>query len=275
MFYSKILRVENAGSGKTALIYPGLGATYDKFILKLGGGLTAADLTEIRIKANDSEFFKDTGTYLDNRQAYHGIDTDTGEVVIDFTEPRMRGDASQQYAASLPANLLKKLVIEVDIAANQGQGEDFSALTCEAEYRGPTANEFILKRRQFQYYAGAAGEYDLFLPNGVSGGVIKRVWLHEGGHLSAARITVGDRIAQDYPTIASLRRVQERNDKVIQSNISVLDFVVDGNLMGVLDTSKKDSTGSPVQIGLRLTTSAAQMVVGYIDYIDPLSRLNV
>jgi hypothetical protein len=270
MFHDKIIRVENAGAGKTALIYPALQATYDKIILGLGGGLTAADLTQIRIKGNDVEFFQDTGALLDLRQAYQGIDTDPAEVVIDFTEPNARGDSAQQYLSALPANMLKKLVIEVDIANAQGAGEDFTQITATSEFRGATKNPFILKRRPFNDYAPAAGEHDLFLPSGVSGGIIKRVWLH-AANITAAELRIGPFTAQRYTSMTQLTRVQERNGRVPQTNVRVLDFVVDGNLQGALNTATKDMQGQDVL--LRLTTSAAVSIAGYIDYIDPIQRL--
>lgn len=263
-FYDRMLRVENVGPGKTAIITPGLNATYDKFILLLGGGLVAAKLNAIRLKANDSEFFIDTGAYLNNRQAYQAVSTDAGEVVLDFTEPNARGDAAQQYLASIPANLLKKLTIEVDIDAMANAG---STLACAAEYRGPTKNAFILKRREFNFFAPGAADHDLLLPSGVSGGIIKRVWLHDGGHVTKALLRVGGFIAQNWLTMAELQRVQVRNGRVPQANIDVLDFVVDGNLQGALNTA------SGQEVLLRLTTDAAQAIKGYIDYIDPVNRV--
>lgn len=268
--FGPILQVENAGAGKTAIIKPGLNATYDKFILHLAGGLTAADLSEIRIYANGAETFKDTGTFLDSRQAFHQIDTDAAEVAIDFTDPRLKGAVEQQYAASLPANLLKQLRIEIDIANAQGEGENFSLLTCSAEFRGPTANPFILKRRKFTQYCGAAGEWDFALPTGDNGGVIKRIWLHDGSNVTALQLRVGQMLALEYDAIAKLTRMQERYDKVPQAGITCLDFVVDGNLNGVLDTSKTRGA-----VALRLTTDQAQTVTGFIDYVDPIGRINV
>lgn len=269
MFYDGILKVENAGSGKTALISLGLNATYDKIVLifPAGCGMVAADITEMRLKANDAEIWKDTGAYVNLRQAYQGVDTDAGELTIDFTEPNARGDAAQQYLASIPANLLKKLVLEVDIADNEGEGENFALLQADAEFRGPTKNPFILKRKEFNFYAPGAADHDLFLPNGVSGGIIKRVWLHEGGHVTKALLRVGGFIAQNYRTIARLTRVQERNKRVPQANVVCLDFIVDGNLQGALNTSVGQ------EVLLRLTTDAAQAIKGYIDYIDPIERL--
>jgi hypothetical protein len=272
LFHDRILRVENAGSGKTALIYPAIGPTYDKFVLSFGAGsgLTAADLSEIRIKGNDVEFFKDKGSLLDLRQAYNGIDTDAAEVTIDFTEPNARGSAAEQYLSSLPSNYIKKLVIEVDIAAAEGVGEDFSAITCLAEYRGPTRNPFILKRRPLTFYAPAAGEHEVFLPSGISGGIIKRVWAH-AANVSAAQLRVGQFIAQNFTAIGQLTRLQERNGRVPQANVRVLDFVVDGNLNGALNTATRDMQGQNVV--LKLTTTAAVQIDFYIDYIDPIQRL--
>ncbi len=275
LFYDRVLKVENAGGGKTALITPGLGATYDKFILQFGAGsgLTAADLTEIRILANDVEIFKDTGANLDLRQAYLGADTDAGEVTIDFTEPRARGGASEQYLASLPANLLKKLQIEVDIADAEGVGEDFTAITCAAEFRGRTQNPYILKRKRFLANC-VTGENDLFLPAGVSGGLIKRVWLHDGDHLTATELRVGGFIAMKYRSTAELERIQARQIPALvpQAGMVVLDFIPDGNLNGMLNTAAGQGQQAP-DVNLKLTLDADFQVKGYIDYIDPINRL--
>ncbi len=268
MFYDRILKVENVGPGKTALITPGLGATYDKIVLLLGGGLVAADLDEVRIKANDVEIFNDTGPNLDKRQAYMGSDTDAGEVVIDFTEPRLLGGAEQQYLAALPANLLKKLVVEVDIDAAANVA---STLAAAAEFRGPTKNPFILKRRVFNYFAAGAGEHDLFLPSGIAGGIIKRVWLHENADndITAALLRVGGFIAQNWKTTAELERVQARQVPALvpQASMFVLDFIADGNLQGALNTAVGQ------EVLLRLTVANAGAIKGYIDYIDPIDRL--
>lgn len=271
MFFDRILKVENVGPGKTALVTCGLGATYDKLILLLGGGLVAADITEIRIKANDIEFFKDTGPNLNKRQAYKGISTDVGEVCIDFTEPRSKGDAAQQYLASIPANLLKKLVLEVDIAGGANAG---STLAVAAEFRGPTKNPFILKRRVFNFFAPGAADHDLFLPSGIFGGIIKRLWIHDGDHVTKAQLKVGGFTAQFFRTIAELERMQARQIPALvpQAGIVVLDFIPDGNLMGALNTADLNPTDG-TQVLLQLTTDAAQAIVGYIDYIDPLDRL--
>jgi len=269
LFYDRILKVENVGQGKTAIITLGLGATYDKIVLLLGGGLVAAKVDEVIIKANDVEFFKDTGPNLNSRQAYQAVSTDAGEITIDFTEPNARGDAAQQYLASIPANLLKKLVVEVKLAADAGAGVTLAAA---AEFRGPTQNPFILKRREFNYFAAGAADHDLFLPSGIFGGIIKRVWLHEGDQVTKALLRVGGFIAQNWLTIAELERVQTRNKKVPQAGLVCLDFVVDGNLQGALNTAALNPTAG-TDVLLRLTTDAAQAIKGYIDYIDPIDRL--
>lgn len=270
MFYDRILKVENVGPNKTALITCGLGATYDKIVLLLGGGLVAADLTEIRIKANDVEFFKDTGTFLNSRQAYKGIATNADSVTIDFTEPRSF-NVESQYLASVPANLLKKLVVEVDIQAGANAG---STLAAAAEFRGPTKNPFIMKRRVFNFFAAGAADQDLFLPAGIFGGIIKRIWLHDGGNVSKALLKVGGFVAMNWKTMTELQRMQQRQVPALvpQANIDCLDFIADGNLNGALNTADLNPTDG-TQVQLTLTTTGAQAIQGFIDYIDPIDRL--
>ncbi len=275
MFFDRVLKVENIGPGKTAIITPGLNATYDKFVLLLGGGVpfVAADLTAIRIKANDIEMFRDTGPNLNSRQAYKNISTAVTEVTIDFTEPHAKGSgagpnvtsaSAQQYAASLPGNLLKKLVIEVDIAAGASAT---GTLACSAEFRGPTVNPYILKRRVFNSAFPGAQDNDLFLPAGGNGGIIKRVWLHDGGLVSKAILRVGPMIALNFNTMLELQRVQARNGLVPQANIDVLDFIADGNLQGALNTAAGSS------VSLRLTSTGAGPLQGFIAYIDPIGTV--
>ncbi len=270
MFYDRVLKVENVGASKTALITFGCNATYDRITLLLGTTgapgteIVAADLEEIRILANGVEIFKDTGPNINSRNTYMGVSTDVAEVCVDFTEPHARGDAAKQYLASIPANLLQKLVMEVKL----GAGVDVSGtLKCSAEYRGPTKNPFILKRRVFNFFAPGAADHDLFLPSGGNGGIIKRVWIHDGGNVTALRLRVGAYDAINIVDIAELGRIQTRHGLTPQALIDVLDFVADGNLEGALNTA------NGADVALRLTTSGAQAIVGYIDYIDPIGNL--
>jgi hypothetical protein len=271
MFYDKLNNLQNvrANGGGVAILTLPLSVTYDKIKLKLLDDLTAADITRIEGKANGKAFFVDTGARRKGRQDYKGIHTEAGFLTLDFTEPNARGGAVPQYLASIPANLLKSLTFEITIGA-AGVGETFG-MEAYAEFRGPTNNPFIAKNLDFNVSLPNAGEHDLFLPSGVAGGIIKRVWLHHTGHITAAELRV-NRVTAINAKVIDLEYQQKENNLVPQANVTVLDFVVDGNLQGALNTAGNNGQSAP-SVELRLTTDAADVVSGYIEYIDPLNRL--
>jgi hypothetical protein len=205
----------------------------------------------------------DDATLIATRDAYQGVFTDPNVITLDFTEPNTRGGAAAQYLASVPRNLLNSLTFEIEIKA---AANALSTMTAEAEYREPTPNPFILRRKDFNVPLSLVGENDIMLPTAMSGGLIKRIWLHHTGNVTKAELR-----ANGTPKIrastGSLTYSQKRNRLVPQANLLVLDFVADGNLMGMLNTS------SIKECLLRVTTSAADSVKVFVDYVDDLKRL--
>lgn len=266
--YDRVANVQNTAPGKIAIIDLPCNVTYDKIHLKLGGGLTAADLTRIEGQANGRPFYVCNGADIIAEQSYLGIPTDAAHVTIDFTEPNSRGGPGGQYAASVPANLLSSLRFFVTISAAANQ---LMTLGADVEFRAPTQNPFIRKLLDFNAALPNAGDNDLYLPSGSSGGIIKRAWLHNTGHITGWDLRV-NRLSARRQLKADWVHEQTVNKLVPQANLDVLDFVVDGNLQGALDTSK-DKAGNVPTVELRITTSAAETVRGYLEYIDPISRL--
>jgi hypothetical protein len=266
--YDRIANVQNTAPGKIAIIELPCNVTYDKVHLKLGGGLTAANLLRIEGQANGKPFYVTTGADVIAEQKYKGIATDNAWVTLDFTEPNARGGAGPQYAASIPANLLAslKFFITVDAAANP-----LMTLEAKAEFRGPSTNPFIRKMIDFNAALPNVGDNDLFLPAGASGGIVKRVWLHNTGKITGWDLRV-NRLSARRQVQADWQYEQGQNKLAPQANLDVLDFIVDGNLQGALDTSK-DAQGKVPSVELRVTVSAAEVVRGYLEYIDPIARL--
>ena len=60
---------------------------------------------------------------------------------------------------------------------------------------------------------------------------------------------------------------QKRNRLVPQTNLLVLDFIGDGNLMNMLDTSQI------TEALLRITTDAQDSLKAYIDYVSDIKLL--
>jgi hypothetical protein len=265
--FDNLINLQNVGPGKVAILDCPCSVTYDKLHLVLGGGLTAADITKIEGKANGKTFFVDTGTFAVARQKYKGIYTQAGMITIDFTEPKARGGAAPQYMASIPANLLTKLTFEITIAATALAA---STLAARAEFRAPSQNPYIRKQILMNAALPIVGDNDLFLPIGMAGGLLKRAWLHGTDKLTAYDLRV-DKTTKRYQIKADWLNEQNENTLVPQVGLDVIDFIADGNMMGVLNTAG-DGKHVP-EIQLRATVSAAEVLAIYLEYIDPIGRL--
>jgi hypothetical protein len=266
MFYDQMIDFQNCTPGNVGILKLSYNATFDKLHLKLGGGLTVAHLDKIEGKANGVTFFEDNAANIIKRDAYLGVFTQADTLTIDFTEPNTKGGAAQQYLASLPRNLLTSLTFEVSILPAAPAG---MTLKCEGEYRDPTQNPFILRRKKFAIPLSVNGDNDYSLPSGDTiGGLIKRVWIHHGGSIQAAELRTNG-TPRIRASVASMEYKQKRNRVVPQANLLVLDFIDDGNLMGMLNTTIVKETL------LRLNTNAAggQATV-YLDYLADYRRLS-
>jgi hypothetical protein len=263
MFYDDMIDLQGVQPGGVAVLKISYKATIDKVHFFLGGGLTKADITRIEGKANGVTFFVDDATKLKVRDDYASIFSDASIVTLDFTEPNTRGGAPAQYLASIPRNLLSSLTFEVTIAAGANAA---STMRAKAEYRGPTQNEFILRRKDFNIALPIVGENDLILPSDVNGGLVKRIWVHHTGNVNKAELRT-DAVPILRTSVADLQYAQKRNKVVPQANLLTLDFLLDGNLMNMLDTSKVS------EAFMRITTTAADTAKIYIDYIDSIKRL--
>ncbi len=268
-FYDKVANVQNVRPGAVAIITLPCSVTYDKIKLKLGGGLVAADLTRIEFKANGKTFYVDNAPFANLRQAYKAIGINAAWVTVDFTEPKSRGGAVSQFLASIPANLLKTLTCEVTIGA---AANVLSTMECHVEFRQPTGNPFIKKMLDFNASLPNAGEHDLFLPAGASGGIIKRLWMHTGGALVTGIDLRVNRVSAKRQLKADWQFEQTQNDLVPQALLDVIDFMADGNVQGALNTGPDASGKAPV-VELRVTVSAAEVIHGYLEFIDPINRL--
>jgi hypothetical protein len=264
MFFDDMIDLQNVGPGKVAILKISYNATIDKIHFNLGGGLTKADITRIEGKANGTTFFVDDAASLAKRDAYAGQFTQNGTVTLDFTEPNARGGAPEQYLASIPRNLLDSLTFEVTIAEGANAGSTMSA---KAEYRGPTKNPFILRRKDINTPLSLTGDNDLMLPSAINGGLIKRIWLHHTGHVTKVELRT-DGVPRIRATDADIQYSQKRHSLTPQANVMCVDFLADGNMMGMLNTAGVS------EAFMRLTTDAPDSLKVYIDYIDDLRKLH-
>jgi hypothetical protein len=263
MYIDKQIDLQNVVPGATAILKLSYNATYDKIHLRLGGGLTKANVGLIEGKINGVQFFVDDGSLVGLRDAYNKQAVDANVITLDFTEPLSKGGAAAQYLASLPRNLFQSLTFEIEIKAAAAAG---STMTAVAEYRDATQNPFVLRRKKFNAPLPNVGDNDLFLPVDAAGGLIKRIWLHTANTTDVELRTNGTPRIRSSKT--DIEQMQTRLGLVPQANIICLDFVQDGNLMNMLNTQ------GVKECLLRLTTSAADTLAAYVDYVDNVSKLH-
>ena len=261
--FDRSIDLQNVKPGAVAVLKLSYDATYDRIHLTLSGGLTKANVGRIEGKANGVTFFVDDGALIGVRDAYQGVYVDPNIITIDFTEPNTRGGAAAQYLAALPRNMLASLTFEFEIKTTAAAGSDMKAMT---EHRDKTPNPFVLQRKDFNVPLTLVGENDVMLPVMGNGGLIKRIWLHSTGHITAAELRT-DGKPRIRASVGELTYQQKRNRLVPQNNLLVLDFIGDGNLMNMLDTSQI------TEALLRITTDAPDSLKAYIDYVSDIKLL--
>lgn len=260
-----------AGNIATLEIPAGDGApTYDKIKLILSGSMTPAHIEWVRLKADGRIIWDEiTGTVIQKRDDYKGVFTESGIVCLDFTEPNTRNGATEQLLSAVPGSLVKKLTLEVKIAA---AAPGTIRMKAQALYRPPTNNPFVAKKFNVsQSFVGAGTDTApniIYLPVGTAGGKIKRIWIHEGvaGSVTGTVVRVANNVIHE-ATRAEVENEQKRNKLVPQTGIHVVDFIEDGNLAGLMDTSTMPN------VELRLVTSAADTYQVFYEFIDPIGRL--
>jgi hypothetical protein len=272
-FKLPLTNLQNVVPGNTATleIPAGPGApTYDQIKLVLSGGMLPAHIEQVRGKADGRIFLDEiTGTVVSKRDDFKGIFTEATVVALDFTEKNTRNGATEQLLASVPGSLVKKLTLEIKIAAAAPANGRIKAV---ALYRPPTSNPYIRKLLSISQSFVAAGTDAnpniIYLPVGAAGGKIKRIWIHEGaaGSITGTSVRIANNVIHE-ATRAETENEQKRNKLVPQAGIHVIDFIEDGNLAGLLDTSTAPS------VELRLTTSAADNYQVFYELIDPIGRL--
>ncbi len=269
-----LTNLQNVVPGNTATLKIDVGPgapTFDQIKLALGGGMLPSHITFVRGKANGRIFLDETGggTVINQRDAYKNVTVNAGYVVIDFTERNSRNGAAEQLVASIPGALLQSLTFEIGIASGAPAG---GTITAYANYRPPSTNPYIRKlltTNQSFVAAGTAGAPNIaYLPVGGAGGKLKRVWIREStaGLITAVQIRIANAVIFD-TTRASFENDEVRNLLVPQAGIAVIDFIEDGNLAGMLDTSAAPS------VQVNLITSAAGTYNFDYELIDPISRL--
>lgn len=266
-FTGKAVSISQVVPGNdTVLKLPtGAGApTYDQILLELSGGLLPSHIKKITGNANGEDFYQAGSMETwEKHQDYRGLaNLPTKFLVLDFTEKKARNGATEQLWSSIPGQLLQSLSFAFEISEDAPAGGKLSA---EMVYRPPTTNPMILKQRRATEHFSGGGDQLIQLKTGNAGSNIKRMYIHEEtpGTITGVELRIGNRVAWE-SSRARMEHFQERNDMVPQPGLLVLDFVLDGNMSGMLPTKGFNS------VDLTLKSTAGNAYIVYYESVDPI-----
>ena len=243
-----------------------IGYTIDRIILELGGGNTKANMTQIRLLANEKEIFNDSGTNCDLRNQYRGITANASYLTLDFEEIRARTITGQRVGSidTISAGI-NKLSAEVTLGAGVAPTLSAFAMLSMAPQQDKQYNRLIAKVPNRTFNLGGAGEFILdFNYQRVPNSFVKRV------HLIGATVTAGrvkkNGIEINKATNARKNFVQTEFARTPQANMYTFDFVLDGNLSDALPLANVQS------MEWYVTTSGAGNITMIVELLDLLEN---
>ena len=254
---------EGVAAGQTATARLPIGRTYEQLLIPYSGA-TLAQLNELRIIANGEVIHRITElSRLDSMNQFEGRSAANGVIVFDFNRYNMRTRASEEYTALGTGNLedpfkITTLSCEIDIdgaAVNPSLGP----IRMVQSARRPVGE--IIKTKQFQYTAGAAGEFEIAdLPK--TGKINKIYFGNHAANVYTRLVIERDNFIEFDRTTAENEKVQTDGVRVPQADYLVYDPTENGNgdevmpLAGVQD------------FRIRLTLTNAGQVPVIVEYID-------
>lgn len=167
--------MQGVSASQIATLTMPIGLTYHALLLKYSG-VTLAQMTEIRIKANGRQIFSQSAADLDLTNQYLGLAASSGLLYIPFDRSNLLTRQGQEISAigtGAPFNNdpnspafnptpLSTLQLEIDLAAGTSP-----VLSSKAIQSAPRPLGAIIKRRRFNYNQGGAGTFEISdLPKG-------------------------------------------------------------------------------------------------------------
>jgi hypothetical protein len=251
-----------------------LGYAVEYILLELSGGaLTKAMLTDLDIKANAKTIVKDAGSRMDDRMEYRGETSLASYLVIAFDESRARTEL--RGAAVIDGEKIGAIDTTFGIASLTGEititGATTPGLKAYAEVSAaPIVDDrfrgMIGKHLNFTVSPAAAGTFLFDVPQGrAQGAIIKRIFLH-GSTVTGYEVKKNGITVQKANSAALNTYQQQREGRVPQANVQVIDFIKDGNQSAALNAANANS------MEYYMTVSGAGNVVVGVELYDPLNN---
>jgi hypothetical protein len=241
-----------------------LGPTYERIILNLGGTLTKALITDIRVKINGRVIHQCSGADLDAMNSFTGMAADASMLTIDFTEIYARDATGQTVGALGTAAGVASAIIEFDLGAGATHSLTAFSVTSGAKQLG-----VVNKLLKYTFQVGASGTpWNVPLPFGLSGGsLVKRIYLKPSTG-TVDRLAIKANGVEIFNASRQVNEFWQReNRKTPQAGWFVFDQVVDCNMLDMFNTSELTS------FEVNPTCSAVNTLTVYVEYVDALANL--
>jgi len=261
---------QGVAAGQTATLTAPIGLTYNTLLISYAG-VTLAQMTEIRVKANGRQIFSQSAVDLDIANQFNGLAAANGVLRMDFDRVKLLTRAGQELTAigtGAPLNTdrnspafnptpLSTFQIEIDIAGLAVA----PALSAKAIQSAPRPLGAILKRRRFNYSQGGAGEFEISdLPKGD---LIDKILIKQDANNLTRVIMERDNFLSFERNPAENNLVQADGVRVPQTNW----YVIDPTERGFGGESIVSAVND---FRLKLTASAATNYTIYVDYLGAL-----
>lgn len=119
LFIKNLPFVNVTGNGVASVSLP-VGMSYNRILLKLGGGLNKANITRIRVKLNGKAIDDMSGARLEAVNAYRNRAQNASFMILDFVEPDAKTMAEQLVGNINTASGVSSFTIEVTISGADG-----------------------------------------------------------------------------------------------------------------------------------------------------------
>lgn len=268
-------------AGTTAVWNLPIGRTFHRLLLTYTG-ITLAQMLAIRVKANGETIMElGTGTELDARNQYDGMQVSAGVLVLDFERrnlqdpkerylfcigtgavhhPADKTAASQLEADKLNAREIKTLTLEIDIDAAAAA---IVMTPLKAIQSGPRPLHWVRRMRKYSFSAiNGVVDFLQLARNTSQAQYINRLFL-KGATITKGQIFM-DSLEVWNRLVAENSREQKNGWRVPQAGYFVIDPTESGSGSNNIDTRHVQD------FRLTVTDSAAETVTVYAEQVGAL-----
>lgn len=269
-----------ANGVRSTLQVPKLALSLGRVVLRIGGSITKALISEIVVKVGSRTVFGPiSGAQLDKVNKYRGLYDEAGHLTIDFCERDFQGRMAKEVGAYDLVQLGgSDVFVEVVNTAAAGVPtlEAVAGYTALQFDPSKPARDGQLVEKLLRYVVPSSGGTLLNWTPDFKGALVKRVFFEylgadwtaaAAGNLRSVLVRKNGLAIWDNVNDLTTRFLQNEQRKIPQSRMHVVDFTIDNVAEAILQTSDARSLSFDLSLG------AADSVVAFAEVLDVPNNL--